>query len=577
MANYFVWVGGSTGTTGSYTNPLGNNNPSATGPYNLNWVLAFDWNNPNNWKMNGATYGNALPKWVNAPRCPSIGDIAVFGESNTLAQAGFTLPQAKAPCLWGGASAGITSGYVVWRAGSAGGATLTSGTYGSDLSLLKIDYNGLAKPNSQYPFGYIGTGLISGSGTGPGGFIDTSGVVDASNNGFTLGTYWSSYSWYSLGSILVNQATTNKQFLSGLKLRVALVQTGIAERNIGSNTYYVDTPGSTSPSVSNQGVVAIEALKNLEYIAGACGGSTGSLSVVKTRADLSGGARYRLSGYWKEISRFGNSTPESMVSLSSYPRTQLELVGATVGAVYAYSEAVRDASLGALRYSGYVGTYQFDLTSNVSKAIINAPNSGFYLAFENTWKRSDVERDLGFSGGSADTSPSITVNTEPYNPISSHTPYLPYCGVILGTWAPGGTGSNVVTANKIVVSSSAPQGMSLGFRGNANINNVEATNTRIFAPSAISMAPGNQVNIGQLDMTKSILDFKVRSSFDGWRFGLRDGYNINGGIICRDEQSSIIGSAGVRLYNEQIVTRTNAGVRLGASDLDSKVVPIDLA
>jgi hypothetical protein len=542
--------------------------------------LAFDWNNPNNWKMNGAIYGSPLPKWVNASRCPSIGDIAVFGESNTSAQAGFTLPQAKAPCLWGGASAGITMGYVVWRGGGTGAVTLTSGTYGSDLSLMKVDYNGLAKPGSQYPFSYIGIGLLGAGSSGPGGFIDLSALIDASNNGFTLGEYWSPYNWYTLTSVLLNQVTTNRQFLSGLKLRVGVLQTGIQEHNLGSNNYFINTPGSTNPALLNHGVVAVEALKNLQYIAGACGGSTGSLSIVKTRADLSGGARYRLSGYWKEISRFGNSTPESMAinTLGTYnaPRTQLELIGATVGAVYAYNEPVRDSSLGALRYSGYVGTYQFDKSTNISKAVISAPNSGFYLAFENNWKRTEVERDLGFSGGSADTAPSLTVMTEPYDPISTHTPYLGFCGVILGTFS-GGSASDIITANRITTNSSAPSGMSLGFRGNANINNIETTNTRIFAPSAIAMGSGNQVNIGQLDMTKSILDFKLRSSFDGWRFGLRDGYNINGGIICRDEQSSIIGSAGVRLYNEQIVTRTNSGVRLGASDLDSKVVPIDLA
>ena len=54
---------------------------------------------------------------------------------------------------------------------------------------------------------------------------------------------------------------------------------------------------------------------------------------------------------------------------------------------------------------------------------------------------------------------------------------------------------------------------------------------------------------------------------------MRDGYNINGGIVFRDEASTIIGSAGVLLWNDQIAVRQNTSTRLGASDMNSKYIP----
>ena len=79
--NNFYWVGGATSTSGSYTNRLGNFT-GYTGTANMDWVLAFDWNNPRNWRIlvpifEGSTGG--INGFTYADRCPAIGDNAIFG------------------------------------------------------------------------------------------------------------------------------------------------------------------------------------------------------------------------------------------------------------------------------------------------------------------------------------------------------------------------------------------------------------------------------------------------------------------------------------------------------------------
>jgi len=209
----FAWVGGSTGTTGSYTNPLGN----FTGLYgaaNMNWVLPFDWNNALNWYEYRLPYIGANPNsigWWPSKKAPAIGDIVkfcpdgvTFGVGNTLM--GGVLPQAQAPCLFGGAS---QSGNVVtWLGGLTSGAGASGTTYDSSLLQIHIGANGL-KPknntitdpatgqvtlvptgfNTQYPFSYIGGGLFTGTGsagTYPQSIYFPAALLDAAAQGFVL-------------------------------------------------------------------------------------------------------------------------------------------------------------------------------------------------------------------------------------------------------------------------------------------------------------------------------------------------------------------------------------------------------
>ena len=578
MPNYFVWVGGSTAAPGNYTNAL--SGYSGGGSASNTWVRAFEYNNPYNWKtdLNGFDGGMGGspggPRWSTATRCPGIGDIAVFGEQQLYAQAGYTLPTAKAPCLWGGATATTSGGSVTWRNCGVSGAGQTGATYSSDLNTLVIGTNAL-RPGTQYPFSYLGTGIV---------YYDQSAFLDAFANGYTLaGTQWADVDIYSLlvnvvppvGSSYANQTI----LADGLKLKVASIST--AHQEIFSPTHDLLTCGGTAAAAIMHGKVQIDCLKNLEYIAGACGGATGSQSIVKTTANLLGGAEFVLKGYLKQIYRFGPVVRTYMNAPYSTARKQLTLQGATCGNVEIIADYWNGAIGGVLTvdsYGGFVGEINTDIFSNIGKMIVRSPSTLFSVKLDNLWSRTEVERDLGYSGGTVDNiTPNLTIETEPYDISSSGgTPTTP--GQMSSGINPirlssqyNNNFNRIPQANRISVSSSSPNGITLGFGGSFKANDIKTSNCRILTPNTISTS--SVVEIGQLDMTKSVLNFSSNQTFNNWRFGLRDGYNINGGIVFRDEASTIIGSAGVLLWNDQIAVRQNTSTRLGASDMNSKYIP----
>ena len=49
------------------------------------------------------------------------------------------------------------------------------------------------------------------------------------------------------------------------------------------------------------------------------------------------------------------------------------------------------------------------------------------------------------------------------------------------------------------------------------------------------------------------MNFAANSAFDGWRFGVQNGYAINGGIIFDNDGSQIKGSVGVKLWNDTLL------------------------
>lgn len=140
--------------------------------------------------------------------------------------------------------------------------------------------------------------------------------------------------------------------------------------------------------------------------------------------------------------------------------------------------------------------------------------------------------------------------------------------------APGIT-SSVSYCKKIDIASSvgASGGLSAGgaasnakwnlvFAGGASAAAVEANDTVIRAYEYID--PTVLVRIGTLGMSRdSVLNFAYEGPFDNWFFGSQTGTTIIGGIVFRDETPTIKGSAGVRLFNTQVVLGYRFDARTG--------------
>jgi hypothetical protein len=76
-----------------------------------------------------------------------------------------------------------------------------------------------------------------------------------------------------------------------------------------------------------------------------------------------------------------------------------------------------------------------------------------------------------------------------------------------------------------------------------------------------------QISISRLTMAEqSVLDLTYASQFNNWYFGSLTGDTVAGGINFNDDTCTVIGSAGVRLYNTRIIN--NYDVRA------AKVLPV---
>lgn len=564
----FYWVGGSTGTQGSYNDgfqgSVGNSGASY-GSYNVTWLRAFDWNNPLNWMESTTIFG--VPVFVAADRCPSQnGDIAYFGKEESGGFAGLTLRKAVAPCLWGGAyQAGVT---LTWQGGGASGANYSTN---SDFNgKVQVYINpGFGKTGSYYPFLFFGTGLQYAG--GPNSLIPA--LIDAEGKGFSLDTnIWYGESWTQLAIAALGSTYAGGGETSGPRLRSVSVRA----QNIGAGNpaqQSTNQPGVTGQSV-NHGYIRINSLKSRAYYVG-----TGGASYQDTEASVAGSPHYIFNGRYKKITHHGpiqaiSSLPPVVpgyVNIYGEPRPHLSLIGVTAGEVI--SGVVLFDPMSGFTSNNYLGRLTTDTTSNIGSMIIR-PQAGSYLAeIQNSFNRSAVAADLGLSGagGSADNVPSLKVES----PV---TPRL-FAGVgnsgantIHGVLLAGTNQSSsgvTMNANFISIGSEGSPftqaGTTCAFAGSAVINRLDANNIEIVTARLADTT--GRAKVTELYMDKgSVLNFRYRPNNNNWEFGNFIGNQVYGGIIARDETSRIIGSQGVRLWNEQLISSfrsatTRSGVK----------------
>lgn len=558
----FYWVGGSTATSGSYTEGLGG--VGLTGTSNLTWVRAFDWNNPTNWyeKSNGWYPGTYI--WTVATRCPStqptsattaVPDIAIFASSLFGVTAGFTgsqLPRAKAPCLWGGAS--LSGATISWIGGGAGASTVTyaNANIQGGLANLVIDTSGGRSGDSvyglaQYPFSFIG--LPNGLTAAADGGNEFSALYDASAKGFTLTeSVWGGASWESLVAAVVATGGTSR--FGQLRIRTDKVETKYQYSS--ADPFDVATFGevvnSAATSRKNLGKVTLDLIKSVGILQGSSAGATAS--VVNTYLDLRGQAEYTIKGYAYNISRFNGNNSALLGATEYAPRPTLGLVGCTAVNVYV---------------SGIVGSMRFDPTSNVAFCSVYPETDKIFLQFENKFDAASVWAEcLNIGNTGVGNSGALQPNLIVQSPGSTVATLPLYNGVFFGG------GGQEFFANWVRVGSAGSNKRTKAFfAGDSRLNRMEAKNSLVAASTVLPMGSDDEVKISELFLAEgSTLDFSYNTGFDGWKFGKQDGYSIVGGIIFEDETSIIKGSQGVRLFNDQLIlgaAQSSAGSKYGGS------------
>jgi len=572
MAEYY-WVGGATATSGSYTNNLGNFS-GKTGAENMNWILAFDWNNPNNWVekfgLNGEYFFPAL-------RSPSAGDVVQFGGTGTNNPLYFIgQPNAKAPCLFGGVE---QSGNVVtWYGGGASGTNSVGGTNDTALALLNIvNFN---KPTTAYKFANIGFGQGISNLYSPN--TDHCPLLDAEAKGFTLdSSIWGEASWESLVAAVA--ATGGLTRLNQLKISAQQIKIGGI--TAASNP---DSPnaGNNINTLVNQGVVDIETVKSISYY-GATAGSSGGW-FANTTVSSQGHHELRFKGYARtmQISPARNFTSTNPITkLTNYdsyrqvgfrataPRGLLLLQGATIAQL-----TVTNAGI-----SGNFGSIYAGPTTNIAEFHVDQmgnPQGGFVQLY-GRMARGEVLNDMGTyaiaSGGNTADVPNIDFGNVAINNTGDPGVQLPlydaafgsnhnqvgFRGVVIGGDGATFTANSLVLGKDLVYNGDlANTALQVFFGGSAVINKIAANNCDISGwyvegwGSIIS--PNSKVKIHTLDMRKSCkLSFAHCAEFDGWEFGVQENGIINGGVLSSsniyEDYQEIRGSKGLRLWNDTII------------------------
>ena len=573
MANLY-WVGGSTATSGSYINPLGIFS-GITGTANMNWVLAFDWNNPNNWVEKIGLNGQYF---FPMGRSPSAGDNVYFGGTGTDNPLYFTgQPNAKAPCLFGGVA---QSGNVVtWYGGGASGTNSVGGTNDTALALLNIvNFN---KPTTSYKFANIGFGQGISNLYSPN--TDHCPLLDAEAKGFTLdSSIWGGASWESLVAAVA--ATGGLTRLNQLKISAQQIKIGGI--TAASNP---DSPnaGNNINTLVNQGVVDIETVKSISYY-GATAGSSGGW-FANTTVSSQGHHELRFKGYARtmEISPARNFTSTNPITkLTNYdsyrqvgfrataPRGLLLLQGATIAQL-----TVTNAGISGNFGSIYVGS-----TTNIAEFHVDQmgnPQGGFVQLY-GRMARGDVLNDMGTyaiaSGGNTADVPNIdfgnvAIDTAAGNPSAQLPLYdaafgpnhnqVGFRGVVIGGDGATFTANSLVLGKDLLYNGDlANTALQVFFGGSAVINKIAANNCDIsgwyvegWGPV---ISPNSKVKIHTLDMRKSCkLSFAQCAEFDGWEFGVQENGIINGGVLSSsniyNDYQEIRGSKGLRLWNDTII------------------------
>ena len=300
----------------------------------------------------------------------------------------------------------------------------------------------------------------------------------------------------------------------------------------------VDITTSASKSVD------VQTIKALSFV--------GSANIVNTSAHIHGSGTVRMiGGHYSQIINYGPG--------------YLSLDGLTCGTLISVPQGLYVSP------SARFGTVTVNGNYNLGSGAVSP------VYFSGSLDTSSVLLDLGFTGSVTGNQASASDSTLTINPINNWWNGGGITAAPIFNIGAGGITSSTTTCQKIIVQSSSgitggleggqlTAKWNLVVQGGLSAATVELDDAIL--RSASYMDSSQQIKIGTLGMQRNaVLDFASGNLFDNWQFGSITGsannVTIVGGVVFRDESPIIKGSAGVRLFNTQVVLGNRFDARTG--------------
>lgn len=486
--------------------------PSGTGHTS---VAAYDFNVASNWKVQ--RYGQPVSNWSTSLTAPVAGDQIAVGYPVV----------ARTPLLFGGYTGTMAAGG--WGQNGIGA---TGTTFTSSLVFAFIELN-----PQYYPFPYFGGGI-------------TGNVYN-----------------YLFSDNITNSAGLTNPAAMGSALDIARSQVGL-KLKLSGNVYIrhtgrinpaFDSGATATDGYPNYSVVDINFVQSRQQQAGLTAGicyTSLYLQESTTAADDGLGNVIITDGGFASISNNRYSNPNGTATGKAASVTLNNTVVKTVTTPNCDFNVAANSTVGTLTVTeGYLPYYaksKKDLAVDnreitfLGKANTNLANST--LGYLNTASTSATGAYV--SG--------IYVNRQYAALNDGHYDYIPT--VVIGS--PEGLSSAPVTIENIQIvaagASGSPSNLNtlrrwnILFNGNATVSTVANDGGLVSAYGDIKS--DSIVTIGELQMrNNSVLDLTQAPNFNGWYFGTATGNSVIGGINFLDDSSTILGSAGVRLYNTRVI------------------------
>ena len=478
-------------------------------------VAAYDFNVPSNWKVQ--RYGQPVSNWSTSLTAPVAGDQITVGGPVV----------ARTPLLFGGYTGTMAAGG--WGQNGIGA---TGTTFTSSLAFAFIDLN-----PQYYPFPYFGGGIT--------GDVYNYLFSDNITNGAGL-----------TNPAAMGSALDIARSQVGLKLKVT---NSVVIRHTGRINSAFASGATTTDGYPNYSVVDIDFVQSRVQQTGLTAGicyTSLYLQESTTAADDGLGNVIITDGGFAGITNNRSVNPNGTATGKAASVTLNNAVVRTVTTPNCDFNVAANSTVGTFTVTeGYLPYYA------KSKKDIAVDNREItFLGKANTNLANSTLGYINTASTSATGSyvSGIYLNKQYAGVNDAHYDYIPT--VVIGS--PEGLSSAPVTIENIQIvaagASGAPSNLStlrrwnILFNGNATVTTVANDGGLVSAYEDIGSDA--TVTIGELQMrNNAVLDLTQAPKFNGWYFGTATGNSIIGGINFLDETSTVIGSAGVRLYNTKVV------------------------
>ena len=505
-------------------------------------IARYDWNYGPNWKIQKTP----LPytQWATSLTAPGVNDTVNVG----------TLFVARSALLFGGYSGGVagSTSTTLWL-----NAQQTTGTtFNSSLNSFSAT---LVTPRSTtgtnyYPFPWLGGGI---TGDIYNWAVNVEGLDSASITG-----------------------TTGARAELGLTLKVAygtyLQTTGRINRNYdvggvdGSNypNYsVVDLKMITSKNFNNGGTAACISTLNVNAFNPSNAAKSSEVGLGNITID---------GGSFQGISLdngvgLTNAAGASATVAKAYKATLTNVVALNANVHNGDINVDKSCTFGTFTVRGGANPYYLRLSEETKEGSMGYNGQQINLA--GTFNSTSASNLLGWAPGT--TSSPFVSGVFLYDqfttvPTNDNYDYIPT--ILMGSPDAGATftAQTVAVFNEVAPYSNTTSGNAqrpwrVEFFGDANITSMSVEGTTIAAWQDLDAS--KQINISRLTMAEqSVLDLTYAPHFDNWYFGSLTGDTVAGGINFNDDTCTVIGSAGVRLYNTKIIN--NYDLRAG------KILPV---